>query len=378
MEVEEMVRMKGARVASLVAVGVLAFGALAACGDDSDDSSSDSSSGDSSAAASGKVGVILPDTTTSPRWEANDRPSLEAAFKDAGVDYDIQNAEGDTGKFGTICDGMINEGVKVLMIVNLDSESGAACLKKAGDAGVQSIDYDRLTLGGGASFYASFDNVEVGRLMGQGLADCLKADGKDSGNIIYINGDPNDNNAALFKSGYDEVLKPMSQYKLVGDQSGFWDATKAGDAYEQLYTQNKGKIDGIVSANDTMAGGIIARMKSNGTAGQVPVTGQDASTEGLQNVLLGNQCGTVYKNTNLEAKSAADLAIALINGEDASSLATGTVKDTQTGEDVPSALATPVWVTKDKVQQVIDDGFASAADICTGPVAKACTENGVQ
>jgi D-xylose transport system substrate-binding protein len=379
MEVEEMVRMKGARVASLVAVGVLAFGALAACGDDSDDSSSgDSSSGDSSAAASGKVGVILPDTTTSPRWEANDRPSLEAAFKDAGVDYDIQNAEGDTGKFGTICDGMINEGVKVLMIVNLDSESGAACLKKAADAGVQSIDYDRLTLGGGASFYASFDNVEVGRLMGQGLADCLKADGKDSGNIIYINGDPNDNNAALFKSGYDGVLKPMTQYKLVGDQSGFWDATKAGDAYEQLYTQNKGKIDGIVSANDTMAGGIIARMKSNGTAGQVPVTGQDASTEGLQNVLLGNQCGTVYKNTNLEAKSAADLAIALINGEDASSLATGTVKDTQTGEDVPSALATPVWVTKDKVQQVIDDGFASAADICTGPVAKACTENGVQ
>src|SRR4051795_6884921 len=97
MEVEEMVRMKGARVASLVAVGVLAFGALAACGDDSDDSSSgDSSSGDSSAAASGKGGVILPDTTTSPRWEANDRPSLEAAFKDAGVDYDIQNAEGDT------------------------------------------------------------------------------------------------------------------------------------------------------------------------------------------------------------------------------------------------------------------------------------------
>jgi D-xylose transport system substrate-binding protein len=374
MEVEEMVRMKGARVASLVAVGVLAFGALAACGDDSNDSSS----GDSSAAASGKVGVILPDTTTSPRWEANDRPSLEAAFKDAGVDYDIQNAEGDTGKFGTICDGMINEGVKVLMIVNLDSESGAACLKKAADAGVQSIDYDRLTLGGGASYYVSFDNVEVGALMGQGLADCLKADGKDSGNIIYINGDPNDNNAALFKSGYDEVLKPMSQYKLVGDQSGFWDATKAGDAYEQLYTQNKGKIDGIVSANDTMAGGIIARMKSNGTAGQVPVTGQDASTEGLQNVLLGNQCGTVYKNTNLEAKSAADLAIALINGEDASSLATGTVKDTQTGEDVPSSLATPVWVTKDKVQSVIDDGFASAADICTGPVAKACTENGVQ
>ena len=376
-----MVRMKGSRVASLVAVGVLAFGALAACGDDSDDnggSSGDSSSGGSSGDASGKVGVILPDTTTSPRWEANDRPSLEAAFKEAGVEYDIQNAEGDTGKFGTICDSMITSGVQVLMIVNLDSESGAACLKKAADAGIASIDYDRLTLGGGASYYVSFDNVEVGRLMGQGLADCLKANGKDSGNIIYINGDPNDNNAALFKSGYDEVLKAMTQYKLVGDQSGFWDATKAGDAYEQLYTQNKGKIDGVLSANDTMAGGIIARMKANGTAGQVPVTGQDASTEGLQNILLGYQCGSVYKNTNLEAKAASDLAIALIKGEDASSLATGSVKDTQTGEDVPSALATPVWVTKDNVQTVIDDGFASAADICTGPVAKACTEAGIK
>src|SRR4051794_32379202 len=375
-----MVRNKGARVASLAAVGVLAFGALAACGDDGDSGSggSGASGGSSSGSASGKIGVILPDTTTSPRWEANDRPSLEAAFKDAGVEYDIQNANGDVDKFGTICDNMVTEGVTVLMIVNLDSESGKACLSKAADAGVQSIDYDRLTLGGGASFYVSFDNVEVGRLMGQGLADCLTAAGKDSGNIIYINGDPNDNNAALFKSGYDEVLKPMSQYKLVGDQSGFWDATKAGDAYEQLYTKNNGKIDGVVSANDTMAGGIIARMKSNGTAGQVPVTGQDASTEGLQNVLLGYQCGTVYKNTNLEAKAASDLAIALINGDDASALATGTVKDTQTGKDVPSALATPVWVTKDKVQQVIDDGFATAADICTGPVAKACTENGIQ
>ena len=186
------------------------------------------------------------------------------------------------------------------MIVNLDSESGKACLSKAADAGVQSIDYDRLTLGGGASYYVSFDNVEVGKLMGTGLQTCLDDAGKTKANIVYINGDPNDNNAALFKQGYEEALKPKidsGDYKLVGDQSGFWDATKAGTAYEQLYTQNKGKIDGVVSANDTMAGGIIARMKDNGTAGKVPVTGQDASTEGLQNVLQGLQCGTVYKNT---------------------------------------------------------------------------------
>jgi D-xylose transport system substrate-binding protein len=382
MEVEEMVRNKGARLASFAAVGVLAFGALAACGSDSEGGDGDGGSG-SDAKAKGKVGVILPDTTTSPRWEANDRPSLEAAFKEAGVESVIDNAGGDKAKFGQICDSMINEKVTVIMIVNLDSESGKACLSKATDAGVQSIDYDRLTLGGGASYYVSFDNVEVGKLMGTGLQTCLDAASKTKANIAYINGDPNDNNAALFKSGYEEALKPKidsGDYKLVGDQSGFWDATKAGTAYEQIYAQNKGKIDGVVSANDTMAGGIIARMKDQGTAGEIPTTGQDASTEGLQNVLAGYQCGTVYKNTNLEAKTAADLAIALISGDKdaAAGLATGSVKDTETGEDVPSALATPVWITKDNVQTVIDDGFAKAADICVDEFAKACTEAGVK
>ncbi len=374
-----MVRNKGARIASLAAVGVLAFGALAACGG----SDSEGSDGGSDAAAKGKVGVILPDTTTSPRWEANDRPSLEKAFKDAGVESIIDNAGGDKAKFGQICDSMINEKVTVIMIVNLDSESGKACLTKASEAGVQSIDYDRLTLGGGASYYVSFDNVEVGKLMGTGLTACLDEAGKTKANIVYVNGDPSDNNAALFKSGYEEALKPKidsGDYTLVGDQSGFWDATKAGTAYEQMYTQNKGKIDGVVSANDTMAGGIIARMKDNGTAGEVPVTGQDASTEGLQNVLAGNQCGTVYKNTNLEAKTASDLAIALIKGDKdgAAALATKTVADTETGKDVPSALATPVWVTKDNVQTVIDDGFATAADICVDEFAKDCTAAGIK
>ena len=375
-----MVRNKGARFASLVAVGVLAFGALAACGsDDSDGGGSDGGDGGNSE-TTGKVGVILPDTTTSPRWEANDRPSLQAAFDEAGIESDIQNAGGDVAKFGEICDAMVAE-VQVLMIVNLDSESGAACLQKAADAGVQSIDYDRLTLGGGASYYVSFDNVAVGGLMGTGIIDCLDAAGKTKANIIYINGDPTDNNAALFKQGYEEALADKidsGDYTLVGDQTGEWDATKAGDAYEQLYTQNNGKIDGVVSANDTMAGGIIARMKDNGTAGTVPVTGQDASVEGLQNILAGYQCGTVYKNTDLEAKAASDLAIALITGGDAESLVTGTVQDTETGEDVPSSLATPVWITADTVKDVVADGFQSAADICVDEYAKACTEYGVE
>ena len=374
-----MVRNKGARIASLAAVGVLAFGALAACGG----SDSEGSDGGSDAAAKGKVGVILPDTTTSPRWEANDRPSLEKAFKDAGVESIIDNAGGDKAKFGQICDSMINESVTVIMIVNLDSESGKACLTKAAEAGVQSIDYDRLTLGGGASYYVSFDNVEVGKLMGTGLTACLDEAGKTKANIVYVNGDPSDNNAALFKSGYEEALKPKidsGDYTLVGDQSGFWDATKAGTAYEQMYTQNKGKIDGVVSANDTMAGGIIARMKDNGTAGEVPVTGQDASVEGLQNVLAGNQCGTVYKNTNLEAKTASDLAIALIKGDKdaAAALATGTVAGHRDRQGRPVRPGHPGVDHQGQRPDRDRRRVRSAADICVDEFAKACEENGVK
>jgi D-xylose transport system substrate-binding protein len=374
---------KGARVASLCAAGVLAFGALAACGSSGNNSASSGSTGSSNGgggSSKADVGVILPDATTSPRWESQDRPNLQKAFDAAGLKSDIQNAQGDTAKFGQLCDSMINEGVAVLMITNLDSDSGAACLKKAADAGVQTIDYDRLTLGGGASYYVSFDNVKVGQLMGQGLVDALKKEGKNSGNVVEVDGASTDNNAALFKQGYDSVLKANPQYKIVGDQSGNWDATKAGQDFDQMYTQNKGNIDGAIVANDTMSGGVIARLKADGVAGKIPTTGQDASVEGLQNILRGYQAGTVYKNTTLEADAASKLAIDLIKGDKsaAAALATGTVQDTKLNKAVPSVLATPVWITADTVKQVVSDGQADASQICTGDVAKLCKKYGVQ
>lgn len=368
-----MFRVNVTRAAALGAVSILVL-PLSACGDDD-------SGGDSESAAP-KVGVILPDTVTSPRWEANDRPSLEAAFDDAGIESTIENADGDVSKFSAICDSMIGEDVTVLMIVNLDSESGAACLDRAKQNGIATIDYDRLTLGGDADYYVSFDNVQVGRLMGEGLQQCLDDAGKAQANIVYVNGAPTDNNAALFKQGYEEALQPKidsGDYTLVGDQTGEWDAEIAGTTLEQMYTQNNGNIDGIISANDTMAGGIIARLKQNGVAGEIPVTGQDASVEGLQNILAGYQCMTVYKNTDLEATAASDLAIALANGdtETADSLATGSVPDTELGEDVPSVLATPEAIYRDTVKDVIADGFQSPDDVCTGEFAKFCTEYGV-
>lgn len=365
------------RLMAVAAVATLSTASLVACG-----GSDEGGGGDSGDSGGTDVGVILPDATTSPRWESQDRPNLEKAFADADLKATIQNAQGDTAKFGQLCDSMINQNVKVIIITNLDSESGASCLKKAADAGVTSIDYDRLTLNGGASYYVSFDNVKVGELMGTGLDECLTDAGKKGGNIVYVNGAATDNNAALFKSGYEKALKPKiddGTYKLVGDQSGEWDATKAGQVFDQMYTANGGKIDGVVSANDTMAGGIIARLKANKVQGKIPVTGQDASVEGLQNVLQGFQCGTVYKNTALEAKAAADLAIALIDGDEsaAEELVNGSVEDTEAGKDVPSVLAEPVWITKDTVGTVIEDEQADAAEVCAGAIADLCTENGV-
>lgn len=350
---------------------------LTACGDDGGDSGGGGTGGGGTAA--GKVGVILPDAATSPRWEANDRPLLKAAFDAQGVQSDIQNANGDKAKFGTICDSMI-QSVQVLLIVNLDSESGAACLKRAQQAGIKTIDYDRLTLGGGATYYVSFDNVAVGKLMGEGLTKCLTDAGKTKANIALINGDPTDNNAALFKQGYVEALKTKvdsGDYKVVGDQTGEWDATKAGTAFEQIYTQNGGKVDGVVSANDTMAGGIIARLKANSLNGKVPVTGQDASKEGLQAILSGDQCMTVYKAIKKEADAAAKLAVALAKGEDAASIASGSVKDTKLNKDVPSALETPQAIYKDNVKDVITDGFWKSSDICTGNYASLCSQAGI-
>jgi D-xylose transport system substrate-binding protein len=383
-----------ARTGALVAAGALAISMLAACGSSSSgsspsssstastaSSSSASSSPSTSSSASGKVdvGVILPDTTSSPRWEGQDRPNLTKAFQAAGLKSDIENAGGDKSKFGNICDSMINEGVKVLMIVNLDSDSGTACEKKAG---VKTIDYDRLTLGGGADYYVSFNNVEVGKLQGQGLVSCLSAEGKTTANIAIVDGASTDNNAALFKQGYLSVLDPKfssGAYHKVGEQSGNWDATTAGTVYEQMYTQANGKIDGVLSANDTMAGGIIARMKAEGVAGKIPITGQDAGVEGLDNILAGDQCGTVYKNTSFEANAASKLAIDLIKGDSsaAAALVNGHTQDTVLHRSVPSVLETPVWVTASGVKKVITDGQEEASQVCAHSFAKLCKKYGV-
>ena len=360
---------------SLVLVGMLGVAmSLSACGSDSDsDSGSDPTAGSTAGTTAGKIGVILPDTKSSVRWESADRPALEAAFEAAGVEYTIQNAEGDADKMTQIADSMMTEGVTVLAIVNLDSESGAAIEEKAASQGIKTIDYDRLTLGGSADAYVSYDNAKVGALQGQGLADCL---GDVDANIVYLNGSPTDNNATLFSAGAHSVLDEISTYTPVGEQAvPDWDPDQAVTIFEQLYTQADGQVDGVYAANDGLAGAVIATLQKNGVNGTVPVTGQDATVEGLQNILSGDQCMTIYKSAKAEAGALADTAIALAQGETPET--NGTTRDDTGDRDVPSVLLDPVSITKDNVSEVIDDGGQSADDVCAGEYAKLCTDAGI-
>jgi len=360
----------------LAAAGLLATGSVAACGDDS---GSGSGSSGSSGAAAGKVGVILPDTKSSARWATADLTYLKAAFDAAGVPVDIQNAQGDKSQFQTIADGMISSGVKVLMIVNLDSGTGKAVLDKAKNAGIATIDYDRLTLNGGANYYVSFDNVAVGKLQGEGLVKCLTDMKATKPVVAELNGSPTDNNATLFKEGYDSVLKPKydsGDYVKGPDQAvPDWDNAQAGTIFEQMLTQKK-DIKGVLAANDGLGNAVISVLKKNKLNGKVPVTGQDATVQGLQNILIGDQCMTVYKAIKKEADAASELAIALAKGQKPST-ATGVTKDVESGKDVPSVLLAPQSITKENVKDVIADGFVTKEQLCTPDFAKACADAGI-
>jgi D-xylose transport system substrate-binding protein len=364
---QEAVRVK--RKHSLVLVPLLgAAMALSSCGSDEPETGTEGGG-----EAAGKIGVILPDTESSVRWESADRPALEAAFEEAGVEYDIQNAEGDAERMTQIADTMIGDGVTVLAIVNLDSESGAAIQEKAASQGVATIDYDRLTLGGSAEYYVSFDNTVVGELQGQGLADCL---GDKPANIVYLNGSPTDNNATLFAEGAHSVLDEISNYKVVGEQAvPDWDNEEAATIFQQLYTAADGKVDGVLAANDGLGGAAISILEGNGQAGKVPVTGQDATVEGLQNVLAGTQCMTVYKSAKQEAGALAETAIALVNGEEAET--TGMTVDSSDNSEVPSILLEPQAITKDNVGDVIADGGQTVEDVCAGNFADLCADAGI-
>jgi D-xylose transport system substrate-binding protein len=357
------------RIFALAAAGAIAMG-LAACGDD--DSGGGGGGGDN-----GKVAVLLPDSKSSVRWETVDRPFLQKAFDAAGVDAEITNAEGDKSTQQQQAEQAITNGAKVLLLVNLDSGSGAAIAANAKSQGVKVIDYDRLTLDTDATdYYVSFDNEKVGELQGKGLIQCVG--NKKGAQIAVLNGSPTDNNATLFKNGYDSVINPKfdsGDWKEIDDQSvPDWDNQKALTIFEQMLQANSNKVDGVLAANDGLGNAAISALKQRKLP-QVPVTGQDATLEGIQNIVNGDQCMTVYKPTKLEADAAADLAIALAKGEKPT--ATTTPVDNGTHK-VPSVLLDPIAITKDNIKDYLGEvDFPTKEDICVGKVAANCETLGL-
>lgn len=334
----------------------------------------------------GLVGVLLPDTTSSTRYVQYDAPYLKQAFEAAGLtdaQFKIDNADGSASTMQTQAEADINAGASVLLVDPLDSGSGAAIEASAQAAGVAVIDYDRLTKGGPADrYYVSFDNVKVGQTMGQGLVQCLTDWKVSAPKILVMDGDPTDNNATLFAQGYDGVLQPSfddGTYTKVGEPAGTWDPATAATTFEQQLTAHP-EINALITPNDDNANAVISILKGKGIQPRTfPTTGQDASLPGLQNILTGYQCGTVYKPIYLEAQAAASLAIYLRAGATPpASLVNATTTDTQLNAQIKSVYTTPVWVTTDNMAAtVVKDGAVTAATLCAGDVAAACTAAGI-
>jgi D-xylose transport system substrate-binding protein len=364
--------------ALLAASAALAIGA---CGDDNNDSgggggSASTTSGD--AGKSGKIALLLPESKTT-RYESQDKPSFTNKLKELCPDCELvySNADQDAAKQQQQAEAAITAGAKVLVLDPVDSASAASVVNRAKQSKIPVISYDRLILDSPVDYYVSFDNVEVGRLQGTDMVKQLGGSG-DGKKIVMINGAPTDNNAKLFKQGAHEVLDKSGVDIAKEFDTPDWSPDKAQSQMEQALTSVGKDIDGVYSANDGMAGGIIAALKGAGVSpGKIAITGQDAELAGIQRIIAGEQGMTVYKAIKPEAEAAAELAVALLRGEEPpAGLVNGKTNNGQL--DVPSILLKPIAVNKENVADtVIKDGFLKAADVCKGEYAKACTDAGI-
>jgi D-xylose transport system substrate-binding protein len=332
----------------------------------------------------GSIAVILPDTVSSTRYVEFDAPYLKESFQKAGLkssQYVVQNALGSDATQFSDAQTDITKGATVLVVDALDSGVGAHIESYAKAHGVPVIDYDRLVLGGQRKYYVSFNNVQVGKLIGQGMVSCVAAWGVKKPQLIVMKGAPTDNNATLFAQGYDAVLAPKfsSGWKDVSNPAGTWDPPTALSEFQQQYTAHP-NINAALIPNDENGAPIIHYLTNKGIKPKTfPTTGQDATLTGLQNILSGYQCGTVYKPIYLEAQAAAALAMYTRAGiTPPASLVNGSTQDTQSNVAVKSALLSPTWVTTTNMNStVIADKFVPASQLCAGKYAKPCSAAGI-
>ncbi|UQX03583.1 substrate-binding domain-containing protein [Streptomyces sp. RerS4] len=367
-------RMRRAAVA--VAAGAMAV-SLAACGSAKEAGDKPKDSG----AAKGdaiKVGLLLPENQTA-RYEKFDKPLIEKKVADltggkAEVVY--ANAKQDATAQNSQVDTMITNKVDVLILDAVDAKAIAGAVKRAKDAGIPVVAYDRLAEGP-IDAYTSFDNEEVGKVQGKALLEALGDKAKD-GQIVMMNGSVTDPNAALFKKGAHSVLDGKvnigKEYDTVEWKPENANTNMAG----ALSALGKDKVIGVYSANDGMAGGIITALKAAGLSPLPPVTGQDAELAGVQRIVAGEQFMSVYKPYAPEATAAAEMAVALAKGEKVDGIINNKV-DSPTAKGVPSVLIPVVSLTKANIKDtVVKDGVYKVEEICTEKYAAACAALGLK
>ncbi|MGH3693839.1 MAG: substrate-binding domain-containing protein [Pseudonocardiaceae bacterium] len=337
------------------------------------------SSGDSDRSGI-KVGVIVSDPAGSSRWEEVDEPLLHDAMGAEELDAEVENSEGDAAKFAAIADRMIDDGVKVLVIASPNDEAGSAVARKAAARAIPTIHYgyDRHDFGGSSDYYVSFDPVKAGELQGRGLAWGLRGARVRGSTVIEIDGPRTDRITPLLAQAARNVLQPRynsGAYRLVADRSvdGNEDA---GVVFEQLLTANGGHVDGVLAADDGVAGAVIAVLRKKGLNGRVRVTGMGATPEALKAILRGDQFMTVFIPIDQQATAAAKLAGALARNDRAAAdtMAPMIVTDTVGHRKVRAVLVSPVFITVDTIDRVIDSGLVSSRDICDGELALRCDQ----
>ncbi len=320
-----------------------------------------------------QVCVLLPDTKSSVRWVQFDKPLLTAAFKKAGVSASINNALNDPLKQKSQAQACLAAGAKVVIETSLDNGSASSIEKLFTDKGGKAIDYDRQVIGGTASNYVTFDGKAVGAAQANGVIAAMKAKGtyKKSSTVAELWGGQTDQNAFWFKSGNDAVLNPLfKKHTLKKGPQKFvpdWDANNAATIFNQMLVQTNNKIQGIIAANDNIAGAVVADLKAKHLK-PIPLSGQDTTAQGVQYILAGWQSGTVYKKVSLEANAAAAAAIALLHGKTAKSNGFRL-----NGKKKEPTLTLPVtWITKKNYQQLFTQKWLKKSEVCIGQYKKYC------
>jgi D-xylose transport system substrate-binding protein len=317
-----------------------------------------------------KVCVLLPDTKSSVRWVQFDAPDWAKALKKAHLTYSITNALNDPQKMVSQADSCLSRGAKVAVVTDIAQGTSIAIEKKFAKAGGVSIDYDRQVVGGIAKVYVTFDGKAVGAAQARGVVKALK--GKSKPVVSELWGGPTDQNAFWFKSGNDAVLNPLFKSgKLSKGPQQFvplWLATNAQPIFEQMLLRTNNKIDGAIAANDNIAGAVVAALKAKKLK-PIALSGQDATVQGVQNIISGWQSMTVYKFVPNEVNASVKAVVALLKHKKVPGI-NGFRKNGSKKE--PTVALPVVSITKANYTRLFKDKWIKKSDVCVGEFAQFC------